>query len=125
MVDGKSALSEGHDARPGSPRDRTVLVAAGWHLVVLAAFLVNAYLIPWNTTACDDEPGFCVTYGDLMHILLFVSVPFLVVSFLVARLVTVPLSRRFPSAAAGTLSATAGLLTRTMVAVVLVAASHR
>jgi hypothetical protein len=123
---GKSALSENHDAPPGSPRERTVLVAAGWHLVALAAFLANAYVIPWNTTACDDEPGFCVTYGDLMHILLFVSVPFLVVSFLVARLVAVPLSRRFASAAAaGTLSALSGLLAATLAVVILVAANQR
>jgi hypothetical protein len=102
-----------------------VLVAAGWHLVILAAFLVNTYLIPWNTTACDGEPGFCVTYGDLMHILLFVSVPFLVVSFLVARLAAVPLSRRFTAATAGALSALAGLPAATLVVVILVAVYQR
>ncbi|GIF37229.1 hypothetical protein [Actinoplanes xinjiangensis] len=125
-MDVKSALPENHDAPPGFPRQRTVLVAAGWHVVVLAAFLVNAYLIPWDTTACDDESGFCVTYGDLMHILLFVSVPFLVVSFLVSRLVAVALSRRFTSAAAaGSLSALAGLLAATLIAVILVAVGRR
>ncbi|BEL02678.1 hypothetical protein Q0Z83_008690 [Actinoplanes sichuanensis] len=116
-------VTEGHDVQPSSARERAVLVSVGWHALVLAASLANAYLVPWDTTACDDESGFCVTASDVMHILLFLSVPFLVVSFLVSRLLAVPLSRRFRSAAvAGTLSALAGLLATALGAAVLLAA---
>ncbi|GIE74761.1 hypothetical protein Aph02nite_07110 [Actinoplanes philippinensis] len=124
MLDEKPTLAEENDTPARSPRERTVLVAVAWHLTALAGFLANAYLVPWETASCADQPGYCVTTDDLMHILLFLGVPFLLVSFLVARMAAVPLSRRLRPSAAGALATLAGLLTTIAAATTLVAVAR-
>lgn len=117
-----SGYVDGPEERKRRVASRT---AAVWYAVPVAALLVNAYVVPWNSTSCDDEPGFCVTRHDLMGILVMVTVPFLIVSLAVALGLAGRLARRFVSpVAAGTVAALCGF-TVTAGAALLLYAGHR
>ncbi|GAA1653685.1 hypothetical protein [Actinoplanes couchii] len=112
MVDADVALLR----NPRAHR-RAIGAAAGVHTLVVVGLLVNAYLVPWETASCDGALDFCVSTRDEMWFLLVLSVPVLVISFVVALAMVPQLARRFSSP--WTIGAVSGLVGLVVAVVVI------